>query len=116
MSTKDRSPEQYGSMARRWETPPQFVPIPPGATQEERLRLRFDPIHPPVGTVARVEWDRLGLTEPDPRPEILVPPDAAEYLTEPKVPYLDPSTVPVDDTEVDLNEPGPFADEKGGAQ
>jgi hypothetical protein len=52
------------SMYERWKTPPTFTPIPPDATPEERLHLRFDPIQPPAGTLERVEWDRLALTEP----------------------------------------------------
>ncbi len=65
MSTDDRSPEKYPVMARRWLTPPSFTPIPTDATPEEKLRLRFDPIRPAAGTVARVEWDRLRMAEPE---------------------------------------------------
>jgi hypothetical protein len=60
MSNKEPRP-----LSERWKTPPTFTPIPPDATPEERLRLRFDPIQPPAGTVDRIQWDRLGMTEGD---------------------------------------------------
>jgi len=61
MSTDDRSDEQYPRMAKRWETPPNFTPIPEWATPEQRLHIRFGQKRPPVGTVERIEWDRLDM-------------------------------------------------------
>lgn len=51
------------SIAHRWESPPQFDAVPAGATPEQKLRLRFGYLPPAVGTVARIEWDRLGMDD-----------------------------------------------------
>ena len=68
-------------------------------------------IHRAVGTLARIEWDRLRMD-----PEILVPPDTAEFLTRPNVIYPPGTSVRVDDADVVLGQLGPLAVQKGPAQ
>ena len=120
MSTDDRSPEPGPPVpiSERWKDPPVFTPIPEGATRQEVLRLRFGHIPPPTGTPERVEWDRLGMDEPgpEPKPEILVPPDTAEYLSLPPIKYPPGTAVEVDGKPIPLGQPGPFDDDqRGGA-